>query len=231
MNGRQLYKLGSPHIGEKYVLGTIVPKNLTSYDGPWDCAEFASWLVFQLTGKLYGCANNNGDPLGADAYSGFWGRDAEVLGKKITVDEAATIPGAIVLRLAGHGLIGHVVMSNGAGATIEAHSTKAGVIQSTLHGRRWDYGVLIPWIEYDVLDANHPPVKKPGMIYRYTSPMMTGEKVREIQLALGFIRGRTADGIFGPKTHNSVKAFQRNQSLVADGEVGLQTATKLGITI
>lgn len=228
MTGRDLYAMSVPHIGEKYMLGTIVPKNDPSYDGPWDCAELASYLVYQLTTRLYGCANNTGDPRSADAYSGFWGRDAETLGKKVTVDEAAKIRGAIVVRLARHGLIGHVVISNGAGGTIEAHSTKAGVIASTLHGRRWDYGVLVPWIEYEVLDAAHPPVKKPGKVYRYTAPMMTGEKVKEIQRALGM---KLVDGIYGPRTYNTVRAFQRNQNLVADGEVGLHTATKLGITI
>jgi murein L,D-transpeptidase YcbB/YkuD len=230
MTGRELLKLAIPHQGEKYVLGTIVPKNMVDYDGPWDCAEFASWLVYQLTVRLYGCANNSGDPDGADAYSGFWGRDVNKLGQKISVDQAAKIPGAVVLRLAGNGLIGHVVISDGAGGTIEAHSTKTGVIASTMHGRRWDCGVLVPWITYEPLDTQHPPLKKPGMIYRYMAPMMQGDKVKEIQRALGFV-GKNVDGFYGPKTYNAVKDFQRNQSLVADGEVGQQTATKLGIMI
>ena len=225
--GRELLKAAIPHQGEKYVLGALVPKNRADWTGPWDCAEFASWLVYQVTKKLYGCANNNGNPNGADAYSGFWGRDAEVLGKKITVDEAAKIPGAIVLRLAGPDIIGHVVISNGAGGTIEAHSTKAGVIASTLHGRRWDYGVLVPWMDYDVLDAQHPPVKKPVIVYHWTTPMMSGNKVKEIQRALMI----EPDGFYGPKTFNAVKAFQRNENLVADGEVGTLTAARLGITL
>jgi N-acetylmuramoyl-L-alanine amidase len=230
MTGRELLKLAIPHQGEKYVLGTIVPKNYPGYDGPWDCAEFASYLVYQLTTQLYGCANNEGDPAGADAYSGFWARDAGKLGKKITLEEAAKIPGAVVLRVSANGLIGHVVISDGAGGTIEAHSTKTGVIASTLHGRRWDYAVLVPWMTYEILDVAHPPVKKPGMIYRYMKPMMKGEKVKEIQRALGF-RNKQVDGYYGARTYNAVKAFQRNQNLVADGEVGQLTATKLGITI
>lgn len=229
MSGSKIVEIAIPHIGEKYVLGALVPKDYPKYSGPWDCAEFSSYLVYQLTQRLYGCANNAGDPGGADAYSGFWGRDALKLGKKITITEASKTPGAMVLRLAGHDITGHIVISNGHGGTVEAHSTKAGVISSTLSNRRWDFGVLVPWIEYEMLTTT-PPLKKPGMIYRYTKPMMKGDKVKEIQRALGF-RDAAVDGFFGARTFNSVRAFQRNQGLVADGEVGIMTATSLGITI
>lgn len=225
--GSKLYDLAIPHQGEKYSFGVIVPKNDNDYTGPWDCAEFTTWLVYQLTGRLYGCANNAGDPAGADAYSGFWARDAVKLGTKISVQDAAAIRGALVLRIAGNDMIGHIVVSNGAGATIEAHSTKTGVIVSSLNNRRWDYGILVPWMDYEIHDSNHPPIKKPGIIYRLTSPMMTGDKVKEIQKALGI----PADGIYGPRTFNAVKTFQKNSSLVADGEVGVNTANKLGLIL
>lgn len=227
--GQQIYDLAIQHQGEKYVLGALVPKSDKDYTGPWDCAEFASWLVYQVASKLYGCANNAGDPNGADAYSGFWARDAVKLGKKISVQEAATIPGAVVVRIAGRDIIGHVVISNGAGRTIEAHSTKTGVIVSSLNNRRWDFGVLVPGINYSVLDTAHPQIVKPsGKIYRWTTPMMSGDKVKEIQRALAMPK---IDGFFGPKTYNAVKAFQRNANLVADGEVGPQTAAKIGVMI
>lgn len=182
--------------------------------------------MFQITGKLYGCADNSGDPAGADAYSGFWARDAQKIGKKISIDEAAKIPGAFVVRVAGNGIIGHVVVSNGYGGTVEAHSTKTGVITSSLNNRRWDFGVLVPGIDYTVADPAHPPIKKPGKIYRLTRPMMFGDHVKEIQKALLI----EVDGWYGPKTANAVRAFQKNTNLVADGEVGPQTAAKLGLT-
>lgn len=225
--GNELFALAVPHLGEKYSLGVVVPKNYKNYSGPWDCAEFASWLVYQLTGKLYGCADNNGNPASADAYSGFWARDAVKIGFKISVAEAATIFGAMVVRIAGKDLIGHVVVSDGAGGTIEAHSTKTGVIRSTLNHRRWDFGVVIPWVDYSYNATSLPNIKGAGKIYRWTSPMMKGDKVALIQGALGI----KADGFFGPNTHNAVKSFQRNSGIVADGEVGQQTATLLGITI
>lgn len=227
MTGQQLYQLGLPHVGQKYVFGVVVPKNDKDYDGPWDCAEFASWLVYQLTGRLYGCANNNGDPAGADAYSGFWATDANKIGKKISVEEAIRTPGAALIRIAGKNLIGHVAISNGHGGTVEAHSTKTGVITSTASGRRWDYGALVPWIDYTA-GPNVVPIQKPtGKIYRYTTPMMFDEKIKKIQEALGL----KADGWYGPKTYNAVKAFQVKASLVADGEVGPNTAAKLNLSL
>ena len=62
---------------------------------------------------------------------------------------------------------------------------------------------------------------------------MADNKVYEIQVALrdaGFYDDKL-DGIFGPKTFNSVKRFQEVNRLIIDGEVGAQTATALGIKL
>lgn len=229
--GKDIFDLGLKHVGEKYSFGAIAPKDDAKYKGPWDCAEFASWIIYQLTGKLYGCANNNGNPHGADAYSGFWVRDARALGKIISINEAFATKGAFLLRFSGPDIIGHVAISDGKGGTVEAHSTKTGVITSVVTGRRWDMAVLVPGIDYttndipDVKDQN----KKPGnIIYRYTSAMMQGAAVRRIQRALGIAR---ADGIFGPETAQAVRAFQKKKNLLPDGEVGPKTAALLGIEL
>lgn len=224
-NGKDIVELARTRIGDKYHLGSIAPKDYSDYHGPWDCAEFTSWLVYQLTGKLYGCALNEGNPRGADAYSGFWYRDAKKLGVLIPVDEATTIPGAFVLRVSGPDLIGHIVVSQGNGRTIEAHSKKHGVISSSLQNRRWTTGILVPFIEYEPADISQPVITPPAMVYRWKNPMMQGPVVKAIQTAL---RVR-ADGYFGPKTFNAVRAFQESENLVADGEVGPITAARLGI--
>lgn len=227
--GAQLYEIGISHIGEKYVLGAVVPKDDKEYSGPWDCAEFASWLVYQVSGRLYGCADNFGDPSGADAYSGFWARDARKLGVIITTEQAAVTKGAALLRIGGKDLIGHVAISNGAGKTIEAHSTKTGVIKGHISGRRWDFGVLVPWLVYEANSSLLPkgPINSIGKIYRYENPPTFDNKVKEIQKALGM----KPDGFFGQKTFSAVRDFQRVSGLVADGEVGQMTASKMGITI
>lgn len=54
----------------------------------------------------------------------------------------------------------------------------------------------------------------------------TGEQVRVLQRNLG---GLAADGVFGPKTTESVKRFQRSRRLKVDGIVGRQTWAALGL--
>jgi len=228
--GKEMVSLALQHLGEPYDLGALAPKNDPSWNGPWDCAEFVSWCVYQTARKLYGCFNNEAAPATADAYTGYWARDAEALGKRITVAEAARIAGAAVLRVGAK--IGHIVISDGQGGTVEAHSSNTGVIKHTLSGRRWDLGILIPGIAYE---AGNGMVKisLPAVIYRLTTPFMRGEKIKEIQRKLaerGFdLNGM--DGVFGPTTFAAVRALQRAQGLVPDGEVGPQTAKALGLTL
>lgn len=71
MNGTEILNLAKAHVGENYILGSAVPKNNAAWKDPWDCAEFISWIVFQLSGKLYGCNNNLGNPKTSDAYTGY----------------------------------------------------------------------------------------------------------------------------------------------------------------
>jgi len=167
----------------------------------------------------------------ADAYTGYWGRDVGKLGIQISVDQAAATPGAMILRNSGD-KTGHIMISDGNGGTIEAHSTARGVIADTLDKRRWDTGILIPWIEYGQLTATQPPAT-PGTIYRLSKPPMQGDTLLEIQKALRKrrINPGKMDGIFGSHTAAAVRAFQLAKDLVADGEVGMLTATALGVSL
>lgn len=232
IDGVRILQLARKHIGEPYVLGALAPKNNPQWKGPWDCAEFASWLVFQAAGVLYGCESNSANPAIADAFTGHWARDVERLGRRISVEQAARTPGAAVLRNPQPGAVGHIVISDGRGGTVEAHSTKAGVIASTVSGRRWDTGILIPRIEYS--ERADQEVKKPKItIYRLTEPHMKGPAVREIQRGLKekkFMAGRI-DGDFGPNTHAAVVSFQASRGLLVDGEVGPTTARALGVKL
>jgi len=229
--GTEVVRIAETRTGERYVLGTLVPKDDGGWRGPWDCAEFVSWCVYQASGQLYGCENNAAPPAKANAYTGYWSRDAQAIGKKISLEEAARTPGALLLRVPQPGLTGHIVILDGKGGTVEAHSSAMGVIKGTLANRRWDTGILVPWIDYAGGDSH--PVTPPAIVYRVTEPLMKGAKIEEIQVklqALGYDVGEI-DGIFGPQTAASVHSFQLSQGLVPDGEVGPLTAAALGIKL
>lgn len=232
MNGQEIVDRGNTRRGEAYDLGVLVPKNNVNWHGPWDCAEFATWLVYQVSQKLYGCEDDFADPAKADSYTGWWKKDAETTGRIISVEQAAQTPGAAVLRIAAAGNLGHIVLSDGKGGTIEAHSKADGVINSVLHGRRWDYGILIPWITYNpiapvnLIAPNHT-------VYRLTNPVMVSPVIGKIQQALidaGFGNIET-DNIYGIQTANAIKKFQSDNGLVADGETGKIAAEALHIEI
>lgn len=223
MTGDDIVNLGDQHVGESYVLGALVPKDDASYKGPWDDAEFVSWLYYQAAGVLYGC----------DTVAGFaahWSRDANKLGQIITIEEAKSTPGAAILRLAGNGEVGHIAISDGNGGTVEAHGKEDGITNSVVDGRRWDMGVLVPGITY----KPNPilPFRPPSMvIYRLTSPCMVSQEVGKIQTSLtrrGFDTGGI-DNIFGELTFNAVKLFQDSAGLNPDGEVSALTAAALEI--
>ena len=220
--GTELVALAAQHIGEKYVFGVLVPKDNGKWKGPWDCAEFVSWCVFQASGRLYGCGRDDlGPAASADAYTGAWRDDSHRLGIVLSVPRAARTPGAAVLRYPQPGATGHIVFSDGKGGTIEAMGAAYGVRRGSLDARRWDIGVLVPWIDYDEARAGVPPVPPQTLLKLGDA----GGDVRELQqqlAAAGFFPGEI-DGVFGPHTQAAVVAFQLQQGLVADGEVGPQT--------
>lgn len=228
--GKDLFDKAISYIGVRYILGILVPKNNANWRTAFDCAEFVSYILYQVAGIPYGWANDKGNPASADAYTGFFARDAEALGEKISIEEAIATEGAALLRIGGDGLIGHIVFSDGQGGTMEANCTKYGCIKSTVHNRRWSIGIKFPGIEYPEVTpaASH---ENPDVIF-VTEPLMSGNEVVKIQQALlnkGF--QVIVDGKFGPATSAVVKAFQSTNGLIVDGEVGSQTATALGITL
>ena len=126
--------------------------------------------------------------------------------------------------------MGHIVISDGKGGTIEAHSPRTGVIKSTLNGRNWHACVLVPGIEYRV-GKDIVVVTKPDFIYKYKKPLMIDNKIKDIQKALkekGF-DPKGFDGKFGKDTQVAVIAFQSFSGIVIDGEVGHETLKALGL--
>ncbi len=229
--GAGLLSRAQKHIGEEYV-NILVPKDNANWTGPWDCAEFMSWLVYQEAGILFGCVDDNAKPSEADAYTGAWQTDVEKRGIRVSVDQAASTAGGMVLRFPPPGGMGHIALCDGKGGTVEAKGRKFGVVADTVQGRGWDIGVLISGIKYDTV-TKVTPVKPPVELYARNVPNMDSAIVTRIQQALaskGFSPG-DIDGDFGPETEAAVVAFQLFEGLVADGEVGRDTAGALGISL
>jgi N-acetylmuramoyl-L-alanine amidase len=229
VNGSDVLALASLHLGEPYRLGAFAPKDNPNWKGPWDCAELASWLVYQVSGRLVGCEDDDGDPAQADAHTGYWRRDARLLDAVVPVVEAAGLAGAFILRFSRPGRIGHIVVSNGRGGTVEARSEAAGLCASTLDGRRWDVGVRLPWLTYERAGASPvAPPRPPATLLRLGTH---GDLVREVQqaLAAGGLDPGPTDGIFGPHTFAAARAFQIRNGLVPDGEVGPETLRALAV--
>ena len=230
--GAGLLARARQHIGEEYV-NVRVPKDDANWHGPWDCAEFMSWLVFQEAGILYGCTDDHAKPSEADAYTGSWQNDSKTRGIRIPVDEAAGMVGAILLRYPpAPGKMGHIVLSDGKGGTVEAMGKAYGVRAGTVQGRHWDTGVLIPGIDYGT-GATDIAVSSPAFRYAPDVENMSKSVIAEIQRTLaakGFDPG-AINGIFGEATATAVAAFQDSLGLVTDGEVGRETANALGILL
>ena len=231
-SGSGLVERARKHVGEAYE-NRQVPKDDPEWKGPWDCAEFMSWLVYQEAGILYGCTDNKANPKSADAYTGSWKRDAQVLGKMISVEEAAATVGAFLLRYPPTaGTMGHIALSDGKGGTIEAKGRRFGVVADKVTGRRWDTGVLVPGITY--AEPGAPlEVSGPTTLFALGVPNMESGRVAEIQRALvakGFDPGPIT-GQFDRATARAVGEFQTAVGLVSDGEVGKITAAALNLDL
>ena len=235
--GKELYDLILTRTGCPYVFGILVPKNDPNWKKGFDCAEMASWSVFQLSGTLYGTdVHDPAKAAKADAFTGFWADDAKKLGKIISVEEGIRTPGAFLLRVGVNGKIGHIVCSGGDGTSAEANSTKYGCGKFKTENRRFDFGILVPGFDYSAVNTtiNLSGQKPTGIVYRYTTPLMPkSDRVKEIQEALvkaGFSVGKSGpDGWYGKDTAVAVAAFQEAKGLSPDGEVYTDTFKALEI--
>lgn len=148
--GQDLIDLAITRIGEKYVYGANVSLNDLDWHGPWDCAEFVTWVVKQVTGKTYGCIDNS-DIVDPDPYTGGWKSDV-IRGTVINlpIAQAFKTLGAILLRYREGEK--HIVFSDGKGGTVEAMGAAYGVCRGKVGSKsNWDYGILIPNMAYITL--------------------------------------------------------------------------------
>lgn len=231
-DGEKMLRLAETRLGQKYV-NVCIPKNNPNWQGPWDCAEFMSWLVFQVGGFLYGCIDNKGNPATVEAYTGAWQHDAAKVGNRVSVAQAAGTVGAVLLRNPpAPGRMGHIVVCDGQGGTVEAMGKAFGVKRGKVANRAWDTGILLPGFSYGGANSSIT-APAPALLYAIGRPGMKKSVVSAIQSAVkaeGMDPG-PIDGIYGHNTAAAVAAFQATKGLIVDGQVGLQTAKRLKVDL
>jgi Putative peptidoglycan binding domain len=231
--GNDVVALAKTHLGEKYVLGASAKFLQPDFKGPWDCAEFVSWVIFQVSNEkvLLGCVPR--DPARADAYTGYWVDDAKKYGLIISITDALRTAGAVLLRSPVGKPHGHIAISLGDGKkTVEAYDTAHGVISGPAAPatRGWDFGVRIPdpgeWAS-----LTKKASKPNNWFFRPTASNTPDPRVETIETALQRKGAKiaTTTGRFTPKLAKTVAKFQQQKGLVVDGMVGKQTAKALDL--
>ncbi len=218
--GFDILTLAARHIGEKYILGAVAPKNNPNYKGPWDCAEFISWCVFQRTGLSVGMRNN-------DAYTGYWKQDIATKCSVISIDAAKNIAGAILLRYP-NSAIGHIVFSDGDGRTIEAMDKNNGVKRGKIDGRPWDVALLLNGVQYDQ-SAGVGLYVPPTINFMFKNPIMRDPIVlaaKHVLNSLGIDPG-TINDEYDQNMEIAIYNFQLTKGLVTDGIMGKKTLKSL----
>lgn len=182
-----------------------------------DCARWYGHYVTDCSGMIV-CAYRAYRPAYPDTSSSAWyNNKTSDRGPIKTMPEE---PGLIVWKQ------GHIGVYIGGGLVIEARGYKHGVVASELSSQKWTNWGRLAEVKYPV-----PVPKKPVFCreLRYTRQMMRGDDVKALQRLLQNAGLRlTADGIFGKRTRDAVKSFQREKSLRVDGIAGEKTITALG---
>ena len=172
-----------------------------------DCSGLFVWAFRQLGGDIYHGSNT------------MWKKYCTRQG---TITGAMQIkPGTAVFTVRSDGVRGHVGLYIGNDTCIEAKGTQYGVVTSKLS--RWDEWGELKDVEYDLL---------PDEVVLAPRTLRKGDRgtdVEEVQRILNQDpRYPTkVDGKFGGDTESSVRAFQADHGLEADGIVGAKTHAKL----
>lgn len=187
----------------------------------WDCSGLTSDCGKKLGLKFYHGSNSS------------WNKDCAYKGK---LTKSTDLPVGAFVYTGTDDKKPHIGVYTGNGMVTEASGTKAGVVQTKLHGGKWKYWGLGKGITFDFIPGQTAPVKeepvKETKPVKVTYPTIKrgskGEYVTQCQDLLSRDGYKLAvDGIFGPGTQSCVRAFQKKRGLVVDGIVGPKTWAEL----
>ncbi|HSD48435.1 MAG TPA: peptidoglycan-binding protein [Actinomycetota bacterium] len=175
----------------------------------FDCSELVQWAAARCQVRFVDGAQNQRNAC----------QQANAL---MDVNEGIRTRGALLFRIDEAPGNDHVAISLGNGKTIEARGEAYGVNRFSAAGRPWTHAGIVPG-----LSAGGTVTVKHG------DEMLAlddeGERVRWLQRRLqlhGFEPG-PADGVFGSRTEEAVRAFQTAKGLEVDGVVGRETKRAL----
>lgn len=140
-------------------------------------------------------------------------------GKISTLPE---IPGVIVWKN------GHIGVYIGEGLVIEARGYAYGVVVSKLSTQKWTNWGKLKNVTYT--ESTKPKPEFARELKYKSSSLMRGTDVKALQNLLT-TAGQSVgaiDGIFGKRTRNAVKSYQRIKKLKVDGIAGEKTIISLG---
>lgn len=135
----------------------------------------------------------------------------------------------LVYREDSDGRKHHTGNYTGDGWVVHAKGHDYGVVRERLQDTKFtDFGLPAGlYSDQELRDAGIDPSCNVPTLRRGS----TGKVVKDLQLFLNAKTGAglTVDGVFGAKTEEAVKAFQRDHGLTADGVVGPKTWAELGV--
>lgn len=196
----------------------------------YDCAQLTRYSCKAGGQELVSGANSQWR-------SGVWE-------KKGTIDSLPDVPGVILYHANSSGTMTHTGVYVGDGKAVEARGAAYGVVKTDVQKRSWTHWAALPGILSEGADNSSDKDEKPkeeasevqiGTSGAEVVEMKTlrngnnGTQVKVLQWLLnqnGFNCG-TVDGIWGTKTQNAVKSYQKAKGLAVDGIVGKATWGKL----
>jgi len=184
-----------------------------------DCARWFGRRVVDCSGMIVEAFRMRKEDFGDRSADSFFHSFTTERGDIAALPEE---PGVIVWKK------GHIGVYAGDGRVIEARGYRYGVVESELSAQRWtDWGRLK---EVDYKEQPVPARMEFRRELRYKRNMMRGQDVRDLQtlLARAGQSPGAADGVFGRRTRDAVKSFQRAAGLPADGVAAQASVTALG---
>lgn len=144
---------------------------------------------------------------------------------------AAVLAGTIIITPAAGLISATTVYAHGHHGGCHGGTASASYYYCGGHAAHTHYGGVCPYADddYYYCGGHSAHVHQNGACpYAYYVSKATVKKVQRTLNRYGYSCG-TADGVMGTKTKRALKRFQRDNELTADGIIGDETLTALGL--